>query len=104
MSGETDSYHALQIPHQGFLHDLMREGKLHPDGYLDIIEQRLERVPESITSEDLHELWTSDRLTDEEYVSFDKSWPDSISELDDMRDDHSTKEFYERFWEEGPEE
>ena len=84
------------IPTTKHLIDLMQEGKLHPEGFLDILEMRLEEDPESITSEDLHDLYRSDRLTPEEYAAHEKSWPDDVSEVDPQDELEGLVESYGR--------
>ena len=80
-----------QIPTISMLVDLLHEGKLTTEGYLDILEKRLEVDSELIGKDDLRDLWRGGRLTDEEYISFDKSVPDTKSELPNM---DSLKDFY----------
>lgn len=82
------------IPSTHFLIELMHEEKLHPEGFLDILEERLDNEPESITSEDLFDLYRSGRLTADEYVAHENSWPDEISEVDSQSELDSLVESY----------
>lgn len=60
---------------------LMQAGKLHPDGFLDILEWRLEESRESVNSDDLYDLWRSGRLSDAEFVEFSGTGYDDVEKL-----------------------
>lgn len=84
------------IPSTQMLIELMQAGKLHPEGFLDILEKRLEEDPALVTPEDLFDLYRSGRLSEEEYVSYDQSWPDDISDIEPLDDVESVAEQYGR--------
>lgn len=83
-----------RIPTTGFLIDLMQEEKLHPDGFLDILEKKFREDPDSLVAEDLYDLYRSGRISKSEYVSHEKSWPDDESEAEPQSELRSLTEVY----------
>lgn len=72
----------------------MHEQKLHPEGFLDILEKRYEEEPEVISKDDMWDLYRSGRISREEFLASDRTPHDENSRVPPQDEMDSLMENY----------
>jgi len=83
-----------QIPSQRKMNELLHSGDLSPKAYLDILETRFREAPETLVAEDLWDLLSSERISEEAYLTANQSWEDDPADLPPEEERESIQEMY----------